>query len=1324
MSNIKTNQITESNVVKSRTPSRCREWERQRRNKFNEAIAKLGNIIKELGQNKEDSTCKSFETVQYSKIEIIQKAIISLSSFIQEKTQLKAEILALQVELDIHKNKTRNMKDASSQVFMGTSKKTQSSKYMKSIKLQKTKKKPFKDKTQQPSSPAAEHKKLLKLLPRSHNSNVKKNPENTIVVLPATPYIFHQRPLLFPTLPPAIVLVDPNMQSLKTPAPVGNRISADITKTTMVNILPISAYSHALSATKNKKNIRQKKENSKKTNVPSKQTDQVNNFSEQKKPDDINLNEVNDTSSTKNKDVNANQDVTAESEKLSETNKSSKVEVPLTNNVEATENKLDIISKVPASKNNERNREENVNADSKTDSNDLKNEKLSSIDLESGTNVEASNENNLNKVGKKSLMTDKISTTLVKDKENKLPNILENTLCDTVVDGGNARLELAEEFLAASPTAAFLMSFPLVSGNRADSPADEHTNTVQNSGKDNNQKRNEVLPQTQHYFDKNNLNETKLKSKVQTSSLSKHNQAIKYSENYLISKQIENKITNVVTNSATASQDNPFLNLSMPSLISSNCTTASDIGVDFECNKAAQNQVTNYASNNNFFYKSDHFNTVKNTIYSTSSISSGHDFNNLGLYPCAMEKYSSKNKCEYSNVEENFMKIGSSRLTYDIDLGWSHKSFDFVNCTTSSNAFNKDSIITNVSAPYSTSYNPFNPEFHMPLVSNSTKKDNFSSKPTTSFTDSITSFYSQSNLWSDDTPFYTNNNVTKIVSAKQQICQNNLQANSSLKSNDKIFNSSSKQAPVIHISNGVKAQNNLVEPQVPEKFSKKSPSKTHINWMTSETRQMEPNYNSIPVDIKDSHKTSYTQLNHAIKKQNHNESYFPLSMHNFVSHPTQEEFQVMFPASRTVGPTEITMEPPPINLPTLVGDLALGPHDKKKNSEGSNRTPAHPQDIQNCNTFLSVTQLMNRSSDMSSRFQTPSIDPGKANNTKQINPYFSNDISHKSMSSRLDSQLPQPCYGFPESKLTTYDMGQFPNSKIKTSKSDKSSKTHKNSYSAEALIRGGNCTQKIQDNSAKFVASSQKHNEFNTPQDSTIAQVSHFPPILDYSDNTYASQQFSGTGTLYNTTTNTISNSFYTNFMPTSGNLMSSNYTNAPFSGEFIDYNQSECNYTNHMRPDEFKMRNNSTAYHPEKVLSNYKSSRRDSATKHKLECNKKDSSKKYQSKRAKMLNEVDEWNDTSHLLWQNKASNKRHVNLVADELSFPNYVGNQMPAQYQPEFFNSHLMPSNIQSVGHNIDKSLSFPVTSRANFNLSTIFPEITMVSQNKLHSLNNNN
>ncbi|RVE43208.1 hypothetical protein evm_012157 [Chilo suppressalis] len=1337
----------ESTSNKSRTPSRCREWERKRRNKFNEAVSKLGEIVKEI--TKTDNTSKEPENIQYPKIEIIQKAILCLTNFVQERTQLKAEILALQVELGTIKNKVG--KDASTQVFLSIGKRKQSNKFIK----QKSKRNALKEKQILTSNHEVETislkketvKLLPKLLPRAIKCSDKRSPENTLVVLPAAPYIFPQRPLLIPTVPPAIVLVDSNLQNInKFSSPVVNRNNGDITKTTMVNILPISAYSRPLSATKSKKNIaKSKKENNKKNIKPSKSIEKVNEPRQSEKLTNNKSKDVTDSDHMKkslNKipNNNSNSAIKAnnnhEKAKLAEltTKELNKTSISISKETSDTVKKNTNITgnnEEPSSQSNEidkiKEKDKETNNCPKHKSDDTLHAK--STLTPSPSEVEKPSNNILNNENTEELTkisSEKIALSVDKEKENKLPNILETTLCDTVVDGGNARLELAEEFLAASPTAAFLMSFPLVSGNRADSPADEPHNTVQTSNKDSNHRRNDLSSQPTQYFNKIVTNDPKPKpsTKLETSSTiqSKPSEPLKYTENNLLTRHAENKSITVTTTS-NISSDNPFLNLPMPSLISTSCTISdTTFGLDFDCNigKSIQNQSTSYASNNNFFYKGDPFNSVKNTIYSTSNISSSHDFNNLALYPCAMEKYSSKTKCDYANMDENLMKIGSSRLTYDIDLGWSHKSFDFVNPTTASNSFNKDNILNSVSAPYSSSYNPFNPDFHMPLVSSTTKKDNVSNKTNTSFADTITSFYSQStNLWSEDVPFYTNNNTTKTTTAKHQSCINvePLQTNNNTKPNNKHYETNTKETSDTTTVNVMKSSNIPVEPHITDKYTKKSPSKMHINWMTSEIRHMESNCNTVPIELKDnSHKSTYPQLNHTVKKQDHNESYFPISMHNFTSQPPQEEFQ-MWPSTRTVGPTEITMEPPPLNLPTLVGDLALGPHDKKKNAEISNRPLTQSQDIQNCGNFLSVTQLMNRSTDiMPTRYQVPTTEPPKTGGTKPISNYCASDSSRKAMSSRMDSQLSQPCYGFNESKpLATYDsMNQFSHTKSKPNKSDKSSKSHKNSYSAEALIRGGGCTQKIPENSStKFAMMSQKFNDFNGTQDSSVAQVSHFPPILDYSDNSYATQQFSGT-TLYNTTTNTISNSFYSNFMPASSNLMSSNYTSAPFSGEFMDYNnQSECNYTNH-KYEELKMRNNPTVFPQDKVPSNYKSSRRESATKHKLECTKKDSSKKYQSKRAKLNNEVDEWNDPSHLLWQNKAVNKRHTNLVSEELPLPNYVGNQMSAQYQPDFFNSHLMPSNVQTVGHNVDRSLSFPVTSRANFNLSTIFPEITMKVQ----------
>lgn len=1156
--------------------------------------------------------------------------------------------------------------------------------------------------------------------------SIISGPENTFVVLPAAPYIFPQRPFILPTVPPTFVLVDSNLQTLnKSSFPIVNRINGDVTKTTMVNILPISAYSRPLSATKSRKNnAKNKLDNPKKANKKIKQSAKLSKEPlVNKEPSKLNDQNPKESAKQQNDLIPIDSFKTKQNENTTNTfnkeqNSVNTSENPKPENKEKTSIDKDLSMKQAESLNLTKPTEilnipkradlPKVTEASPTDKTLSVTTPTIIVEKDNGTqNVEDKVKESNKTLGKDSVD---------KEKENKLPNILDTALCENTVDGGNARLELAEEFLAASPTAAFLMSFPLVSGNRADSPAeDPHTNAQVHS-KDSHTKRHEVASQTISYFEKTNANESKPKSTckaVTTSSTilhNKQNEHQKYADNHVVSKQTDTKHSNNVV--ITTSNENPFLNLPMSSLIPSTCTlTDSSYALDFDCtvSKTIPSQTTSFVSSNNLFYKSDPFSTVKNTIYSTSSISSGHEFNSFGLYPCAMEKYSSKTKSDYPNVEDNLMKIGSSRLTYDIDLGWSHKGFDFVNCTSAPNAFSKDNILNTTSTSYSSSYNPFNPEFHMPLVSSTSgKKDTSTNKASSSFAETLTSFYTQpTSLWSEDMNYYNNSNSSKPTKPHHYLPVDHSLSNNKV-SNSKIYES--KQMSNLSESI-VKTTNVAASQQVGEKYTKKSPTKMHINWMTSEVRPMQSHCNPPHVETKEVQKHSYSQLDHTSKKIDTNEgNYFPISMHNFSQQITQDE--LIWPSARPAGTTEITMEPPPINLPTLVGDLALGPHDKKK-TDLSGRSGLQ-SDLQNCSNSFFVTQLMNRTTDNSipSRYQGSEIEIPKTVPVKQNSTQTTSELNHKTMS-RIESHISQPYYVFNEAKSNSYEtMSQYPQ-RAKPNKPDKSAKVQKNSYSAEALIRGGTCNQKLTDtNSSKFAMSSQKYTDFNMSQDS-VAQVSHFPPILDYSDNSsYTGQQFSAT-TLYNSTTNTISNSFYTNFMPGTSNLMSGNYTSGPFSGDFIDYNQTECNYSNH-KYEELKMRNNASTFQPEKVVSNYKSSRRESATKHKLECSKKDSNKKYQSKRAKLNTESEEWNDSTHILWQNKTPTKKHHNLMSEDIPFPNYVGNQMPGQYQPDFFNSHLMSSNMQSMSHNVDRSLaSFPATSRANFNLSTIFPEITMVS-----------
>ncbi|XP_050344789.1 uncharacterized protein LOC126769880 [Nymphalis io] len=1309
---------------KQRTPSRCREWERQRRLKFNDAISKLGEIVKSI--NKTNSvTGDEADNVQYPKIEIVQKAIICLTNCVHERTQLKAEILALEVKLEAIEKTKSDKKDVSLQVTIGTNKKNQNNRYVKLLMLNKSKHKNSKEKeklidvksnisTKKVTVLNKTPPKLPKLLPLT---NVKK--ENTIVMLPATPYIFPQRPVLFPQ-PPTIVLVDTNLQPInKSAIPIINRNSNDITKTTMVNVLPISAYSHPLSGKTKKTNVKSR------NSIPKKGPKKVKSID---KKDEVSINQSEtDKDSEKKTEVTSSGDkntavITKENaDQNKETLNDEKTLEADDTNISSldketiTDNKKDTVTVKDISKESTDNHKEiappkcsepSMNHDQtnieKTIA--LPNQEVSAEKSEINiSNVVVSKSNKIS-------APEKMEEVEFKSKDNKIQAILDTTICENVVDVGNARLELAEEFLAASPTAAFLMSFPLVSGNRADSPAEE----AQNINAKETNLRNETPPQQDSYFEKPIIPENKIKSSskppqiapVTNTEKNIHNH--KYENN---NKSTDIKTTTSVPNLMT--NENPFLSLPLPSVIPSSCAlTDSTFGIDFDIsvNKTVTTQSTTFNNTtNNIFYKGDPFNSVKSTIYSTSSISSGHEFNGLGLYPCAMENYASKNKSDYTNVDDNLMK----RLTYDIDLGWSHKSFDFVNCTTNTNTFHKDNILPNTTTPFSSTYNPFNPDFHVPLVPNSTKKNPASKTGT--FPEQITSFYNQgANLWSEDvSSIYTNSNVSKNFIAKQQnyFPSEHLHTNMNAK-----VGSTPKQFYTKHMTEstaeGVLKSSPIVGHHIADKYTKKSPSKTHINWMTSEIRPVQNNCNQNQPELKETIKASYTQNELGSKKHTQSETnYFPINMHNFPPQPNHEEHNV-WPTTRPAGTTEISMEPPPINLPTLVGDLALGPHDKKK-ADNVNRTLPHTE-LPNCGNFLSVTQLMNRSSEnMPLRPNGLITDTPKSISTKQ-NISLNNEVSRKS---RMEIH-PQICYGFNDPKAShTYEsINSFSQAKTKSSKSDKSSKAQKNSYSAESLIRGGsNYSQKLQDNSGPKFMVPQKYNDFNISQDSGVAQVSHFPPIIDYSDNTYAGQQFSGT-TLYNSTTNTISNSFYTNFMPGSTNLMTSNYTSGAFPSDFVDYNQStDCNsYSNHKYSD-FKMRNNIPTFPQEKDPPNYKSSRRESAAKHKLECSKKDSNKKYQSKRPKIgNNEVEEWNDTSHLLWQNKTQTKRHQNLP-DEITFSNYVGNQMPAQYQPDIFNSHIMQSNMQNVGPNADRSLSsFPVTSRANFNLSALFPEITMKVQ----------
>ncbi|CAG4909294.1 unnamed protein product [Colias eurytheme] len=1290
-----------SNTNKSRTPSRCREWERQRRLKFNDAISKLGDLVKSINQENGSDTGDKPGNTQYPKIEIIQKAILCLTNFSQEKSKLKAEVLALEVKLQGIEKEKHNKKDVCVQVTIGAIKNKQSSKYLKLLMLKKSKNNNASQKEKNKSEikispkPRKPLSQLPKLLPLTNN--IKK--DNTFVMVPATPYIFPQRPILFPTAQPTIVLLDTNLQPLQK-QPLVNRNTNDMTKTTMVNVLPITAYSHPPSATKTKRNNSKPKNVTKKSikkDKCEKSTGTVTSESD-KKSDEAPVTEISKVQeNSKSSPTKIVPEEPPESQRHGE-NKTNDNNNPVTS--EPKSNELNITNK---------NDSDNASELNSKSTNEVK---IANISPKEKTLPECNAETS-NKVSEvKTNSSDPIILTKTSDqkeieskcKENKLPTILDTSICENVVDGGNARLELAEEFLAASPTAAFLMSFPLVSGNRADSPTEE---APQSTPVKENTCRTEL--QSQNYFDKSTNNKSKSTSKPQNVSndVNKPMNSDKVQNDKIFNKPVSTKAP-TITSSSNVTNENPFLNLPLPTIISTTCAlTDAAFGLDFDCNisKTTTSQPANYVSSNSLFYKSDPLGAVKNTVYSTSSLSSGHEYNSLGLYPCAVDNYTTKNKTDFSNIEDNLMKINTSRLTYDIDLGWSHKSLDFVNCTTNSNTLHKDNIFTSTAPTYTSAYNPFNPEFHVSL-SNPVKKDMLPTK--TTFSEAITSFYSQTgNLWSDDiTSIYTNSTSNKNLTTKQNhyTTADINQTNTLKTSAPKHYNTKHMPGPA---ENNIKPNTTVAGNQhnIPDKYTKKSPSKMHINWMTSETRSSQNNCDPMHGEVKENYKPSYGQPSITSKKITQSDNnYFPINMHHFPSQTSHEELQ-MWPSAKPAGTAEISIEPPPIHLPTLVGDLALGPHDKKRN-DILNRS--HQTADQACTNFLSVTQLMNRSSDnMTARSHGAAIET-KTNVKNNLNQIVT-DNNRKSMNHRVEVN-PQHCYGFNDAKVSNHfePLNQFSHTKSKNNKSEKNSKMQKNNYSAEALIRGGTCNQKALDHTnAKFMVPPQKFCDFNIAQDSSVAQVSHYPPILDYSENSYAGQQYSGT-TLYNTTANTIPNSFYSNFMQSGSNLMPTSYTGGPFTGEFIDYNNQsvECNYSN-PKYDDTKARNNASFQHD-------KTTRRDAA-KHKLECTKKDTTKKYPTKRAKLNAESDDWVENSHLLWQNKTTHKRHANMISEELQFPNFVSNQMPTQYQPDFFNSHLMPANVQNVGHTSERSVStFPVASRGNFNLSALFPEITMKVQ----------
>ena len=428
-------------------------------------------------------------------------------------------------------------------------------------------------------------------------------------MLPATPYIFPQRPVIFPQ-PPTIVLVDANLQPINktTTIPVIGRNGNDITKTTMVNVLPISAYSRPLSE-KSKRNS-----NKARTSATKKSSKKVNHTIDIKEASDSNIKKCNEKSENKcveEKNSDPDKEVIPDS-------KTEDLEINKSNISEETpdEDSNKTTKNIPPSDIVPENKTEKDNVTRDTHNSD----KLLSVPKcadpsptkASSKKLPEQSIQNMSKavsIGTLDNKPDKIPpdkpTQEFKNKDNKIQNILDTTICENVVDGGNARLELAEEFLAASPTAAFLMSFPLVSGNRADSPADD---TQAPNSKENHQ-RTETLTQPVSYFEKTNVpqNKTKLNNKSENdNSTNVNNPVTKSSElKYESNKSAEVKVSSSVSSFVT--NENPFLNLPLPSVIPTTCTlTDASFTIDFDCtgSKSGTSQVTTYSSTtNNIFYK-------------------------------------------------------------------------------------------------------------------------------------------------------------------------------------------------------------------------------------------------------------------------------------------------------------------------------------------------------------------------------------------------------------------------------------------------------------------------------------------------------------------------------------------------------------------------------------------------------------------------------------------------------------------------------------------------------------------------------------------------
>lgn len=493
--------------------------------------------------------------------------------------------------------------------------------------------------------------------------------------------------------------------------------------------------------------------------------------------------------------------------------------------------------------------------------------------------------------------------------------------------------------------------------------------------------------------------------------------------------------------------------------------------------------------------------------------------------------------------------------------------------------------------------------------------------------------------------------------------------------------------------------------------------------------------------------------------------FLPLPPGSYVSQVVSEDNQFTWSPSKlaTFGDNSSLA---PCSLPTLVGDLALGIgteskisyHNISTEQESSAKDrkcgPQKSKEIFpskiNCSqsvdinptngigNFLSVSQLMERGKMESSIIENgPSCKPCMGDNHKR--PVLSDnherqydnqlslgnkpyEINQSIVSSALFPSDNYAATQHIDNSLSSTKEPQFNN------KLDSNSKNvNKNNYSTEALLQNNNTNyqhirkQKSNNNIQKSYADNS-----NFPIASNQYMSSNHP--LQF-DNFPQNQQFVSNAFPYTSSAVTMNSTFYSsaNFISSSNNSAAPNYINSGFPVEFTEFpNTLSDNIFYPAKVDNCKPKMESDIGETSKYGYNSKSiaSSKDTNIKTKTDiCNKKESItiNKRQKKHKNPYS-------------NNYGIPERCFSSLANQVNSPmgfddTIFGYATPSQMHPYPTQTTLLPS-IQPTTSQHGQKLNFPVktsmgmnfnvssspnqagTTLANFNLSTIFPEINKV------------